>query len=158
MLIVRTILSDFGKLYFFVTFIGIQKLENMKLSLLILFSSFLVLLSCKPNNSGKIPGEYSFANTSFPTKIKWLLNGKTKFFAGTKLKLNEDFSFSFSTCGCETKGDWKMNVDTIYLNHQVIDAVIDTSRCYLPDKYFYSYNMVIGENKNEYIEILTKQK
>jgi hypothetical protein len=151
-------LNCFEDLKLFTTFKRNQKLENMKLFQIFLFATILIFLSCERNNSLEIPGEYSFRNTTFPTKIKWMLKGKRKFFAGTRLNLNEDRSFSFSTCGCKTKGDWNMTLDTIYLKHRDIDASIDTSRCYFPKVYLHKNNMIIGANKNEYVEVLTKKE
>jgi len=112
----------------------------MKSLFLLMLASFLICLGCNSNVSNEPSGKYAYEGLSYISEANWLLKGKRKFFAGTKLDLNEDQSFSFSTCGCKTVGDWEMVLDTIYLAHQIIETNTDSLQCYLPNIYLYKNN------------------
>jgi len=133
-----------------------MNLKNIHIFFLLLT---LPALSCsaQPPN---LPGKYKAGKISLMSKAKLLLNGKYKYIVSTTLTLKENHSFHFSACGVESEGEWILSQDTLYLSHlQIKESLPDSTRNYLPEKYFYTTNnCLVGINENEYIEILGKQE
>lgn len=99
------------------------------------------------------------ASKSFEIQAYWTLKGKRKFIMGNNLSLNNrDSTFILHTCGCLSKGTWNILKDTVFLDYQEVNKQNDSIiNCYIPGYYtIWLEDKLIGENKNEYIEVLKK--
>ncbi len=121
---------------------------------------FLLFLSMQAfaQTDSTLLGEYKYVPVSLTEGIWWRLQGKKKYLSSTKVNLKKDASFSFSTCGCQTTGTYRVQKDTILLKHLEVSTDIPTRKCSLPSQYLIdAKRRLIGLNKDIRIEILTKQ-
>lgn len=134
-----------------------MKLQISLIAVLII----LTFISCQHSQSqdSNMAGSYAYKKPSMMEGTMMMLRGKTKQLVSPKLNLEENNTFSFSTCGCSTEGVWKSGKDTILLQHHVVNYQEGISKCYLPETYTkYGRNKLLGRNKDEYIEILTRKE
>ena len=117
----------------------------------------VIFLCCKPQVASITKYE---ASALLDIKVYWMFKGKKKFVLGNTLSLNSvDSTFNFTTCGCETRGRWKIMSDTLFLDHQEVGKIHDSIVCYTPHFYKKWYgNQWIGRNEGETIEVLKKNE
>jgi len=105
----------------------IMKLQISLIAVLII----LTFISCQHSQSqdSNMAGSYAYKKPSMIEGAMMVLRGKTKQLVSPKLNLEENNTFSFSTCGCSTEGVWKSGKDTILLQHHVVNYQEGISKC-----------------------------
>lgn len=82
----------------------------------LLFILFTLGLSCSPSkNKWDLSGEYANKTYSLIEKILLQANNAT-YVLHSKIVLNQDSTYIYTTCGTEMKGIWNVKNDSLILN------------------------------------------
>lgn len=88
-------------------------------------------------------------------RLAWRLKGKSTFIMAKELSISKDFTFKYTTCGCNTEGNYFVSSDTLFLIHHEVNKTTDTIGCDQPLYYIISKNkQLIRYWEREKIEIL----
>ncbi len=119
----------------------------------------IVLLLITPLTSAQdeVSGCY-LSKPSILTKLKWtFLKGKFEFRSGTSIRLMKNREFIFGSAACQSRGRWRVDRDTIKLNHlEIIHDDHANTPCYLPYFFVRKGQKLIGVNEGKYIEIMVR--
>lgn len=126
----------------------------MTYKLVLIYLAFSIgFFSCKTETKAIVSYR---AVAPLSSKTYWFFKGKRKFFTGNTLKIySQDSIFTFESCGCKSTGHWNIKHDSLFLFFLTTKKEPTVKTCYKPPYYIQrSSNTLIGENKNEFIEIL----
>jgi hypothetical protein len=120
--------------------------SKRRLAMGIIFLSFTLFACQTTTNSpskNSLIGSYETSTGTFYNKLKWLfIEGKYSYDASSKLRLEDNNTFSLKGCKCEAKGQWLLKNDTVI----IVNKQMDTGKFQGSCKEEFAFKYVVLEN------------